>query len=133
HAVAEPFTQPNSIRVELIPGQGEPILFTGHGDQPDGLSTRMATFQRIWRVSHTARPLLPGPKCVFSAPSRPAAPVAYRQPGSIVLTGLPPVRAPRVLTEEENIAFYEHVLIARPEISPQQVDALVEDLTKTIK
>lgn len=47
HAVAEPFTQPNSIRVELIPGQGEPILFTGHGDQPDGLSTRMATFQRI--------------------------------------------------------------------------------------
>jgi small subunit ribosomal protein S6 len=49
------------------------------------------------------------------------------------LTGLPPVRAPRVLTEEENMALYEHVLIARPEISPQQVDTLVEDLTKTIK
>ena len=31
------------------------------------------------------------------------------------------------------MAFYEHVLIARPEISPQQVDALGEDLTKTIK
>jgi small subunit ribosomal protein S6 len=29
--------------------------------------------------------------------------------------------------------YYEHVLIARPEISPQQVDALVEDITKTIK
>ncbi|MEZ5996446.1 MAG: 30S ribosomal protein S6 [Hyphomonadaceae bacterium] len=31
------------------------------------------------------------------------------------------------------MALYEHVLIARPEISPQQVDALVEDITKTIK
>ena len=30
------------------------------------------------------------------------------------------------------MAFYEHVLIARPEISPQQVDALVEDITKTV-
>jgi small subunit ribosomal protein S6 len=29
--------------------------------------------------------------------------------------------------------YYEHVLIARPEISPQQVDALVEDITKTIQ
>ena len=29
--------------------------------------------------------------------------------------------------------FYEHVLIARPEISPQQVDGLVEDITKTVK
>ncbi|MBY0563280.1 MAG: 30S ribosomal protein S6 [Hyphomonadaceae bacterium] len=29
--------------------------------------------------------------------------------------------------------YYEHVLIARPEISPQQVDALVEDITKTVK
>ncbi len=31
------------------------------------------------------------------------------------------------------MAFYEHVLIARPEISPQQVDALIEDITKTVK
>ena len=31
------------------------------------------------------------------------------------------------------MAFYEHVFIARPEISPQQVDTLVEDLTKKIK
>jgi small subunit ribosomal protein S6 len=29
--------------------------------------------------------------------------------------------------------YYEHVLIARPEISPQQVDVLVEDITKTVK
>jgi small subunit ribosomal protein S6 len=29
--------------------------------------------------------------------------------------------------------FYEHVLIARPDISPQQVDALVEDVQKTVK
>ncbi len=31
------------------------------------------------------------------------------------------------------MAFYEHVLIARPEISPQQVDTLIEELAKTIK
>lgn len=31
------------------------------------------------------------------------------------------------------MAFYEHVLIARPDISPQQVDALIEDITKTIQ
>ncbi|MBI1250330.1 MAG: 30S ribosomal protein S6 [Alphaproteobacteria bacterium] len=31
------------------------------------------------------------------------------------------------------MAYYEHVIIARPDISPQQVDALVEDLTKTIQ
>jgi small subunit ribosomal protein S6 len=29
--------------------------------------------------------------------------------------------------------YYEHVLIARPEISPQQVDALVEDIGKAVK
>lgn len=31
------------------------------------------------------------------------------------------------------MAFYEHVLIARPDISPQQVDALIEDITRTIQ
>ena len=31
------------------------------------------------------------------------------------------------------MAFYEHVLIARPDISPQQVDTLIEDITKTVK
>jgi small subunit ribosomal protein S6 len=30
------------------------------------------------------------------------------------------------------MSYYEHVLIARPDISPQQVDALIEDVTKTI-
>lgn len=29
--------------------------------------------------------------------------------------------------------YYEHVVITRPEISPQQVDALVEEITTTIK
>ena len=60
-------------------------------------------------------------------------PGGIRHPGSIGLAGLPPARAPRVFTEEENMAFYEHVLIARPEISPQQVDTLIEELAKTIK
>lgn len=31
------------------------------------------------------------------------------------------------------MAFYEHVFIARPEISPQQVDTLVEELSNKIK
>ena len=31
------------------------------------------------------------------------------------------------------MALYEHVLIARQDISPQQVDALVEDITRTIQ
>jgi small subunit ribosomal protein S6 len=30
------------------------------------------------------------------------------------------------------MALYEHVLIARPDISPQQVDALIEDITRTV-
>ncbi len=30
------------------------------------------------------------------------------------------------------MAFYEHVLIARPDISPQQVDTLLEEITKTV-
>jgi small subunit ribosomal protein S6 len=29
--------------------------------------------------------------------------------------------------------YYEHIFIARPEISPQQVDTLIEDVAKTIK
>jgi len=31
------------------------------------------------------------------------------------------------------MAYYEHVFIARPEISPQQVDALIEEVTNTVK
>jgi small subunit ribosomal protein S6 len=30
------------------------------------------------------------------------------------------------------MALYEHVIIARPDISPQQVDALIEDVTRTL-
>jgi small subunit ribosomal protein S6 len=30
------------------------------------------------------------------------------------------------------MAYYEHVLIARPDISPQQVDALLEDIIRTL-
>jgi small subunit ribosomal protein S6 len=30
------------------------------------------------------------------------------------------------------MAFYEHVVVTRPDISPQQVDALVEDITKIV-
>lgn len=31
------------------------------------------------------------------------------------------------------MAYYEHVLIARQDISPQQVDALLEDITRTVQ
>ena len=27
HCVAEPYTEPNSMRVELMPGHGEPLVF----------------------------------------------------------------------------------------------------------
>lgn len=30
------------------------------------------------------------------------------------------------------MSLYEHVLIARPDISPQQVDALIEDITRIL-
>jgi small subunit ribosomal protein S6 len=33
----------------------------------------------------------------------------------------------------ESMPLYEHVLIARQDISPQQVDALVEDITRQIQ
>ena len=31
------------------------------------------------------------------------------------------------------MAYYEHVLIARPDISPQQVDALIEEISNNVK
>jgi small subunit ribosomal protein S6 len=31
------------------------------------------------------------------------------------------------------MAYYEHVVLSRPDISPQQVDTLVEDVTKTVQ
>ncbi|MEZ6023224.1 MAG: serine hydrolase domain-containing protein [Hyphomonadaceae bacterium] len=46
-ATAEPFTQPDSIRVELVPGTGEPIQFLGEGEQPSGLRTRGGAFERV--------------------------------------------------------------------------------------
>lgn len=33
---------------------------------------------------------------------------------------------------DENMALYEHVVVTRPDISPQQVDALVEDITRIV-
>jgi small subunit ribosomal protein S6 len=36
------------------------------------------------------------------------------------------------LQEGIKMAFYEHVVVTRPDISPQQVDALVEDITKIV-
>ena len=38
-----------------------------------------------------------------------------------------------LLTKGKKLAFYEHVFVARPDISPQQVEALVEDITKIIE
>lgn len=46
-AQAEPFTQPDSVRVELIPGQGEPLLFQGEGETPSALRNRVGVFQRV--------------------------------------------------------------------------------------
>lgn len=46
-ATAEPFTQPNSLRVEFVPGQGEPVLFEGDGELPEALRTRAASFLRV--------------------------------------------------------------------------------------
>lgn len=31
------------------------------------------------------------------------------------------------------MAQYEHILLARPDVSPQQIDALIEDTTRTIQ
>lgn len=60
-------------------------------------------------------------------------PRSIRCLGSIVLEGSFPLPDAAGHQEEDNMAFYEHVLIARPEISPQQVDALVEEITNQIK
>jgi CubicO group peptidase (beta-lactamase class C family) len=47
HAVAEPATAPNAIRVELLPGQGEALTFTGDGERPDAVRNRAGVvFQR---------------------------------------------------------------------------------------
>jgi small subunit ribosomal protein S6 len=47
--------------------------------------------------------------------------------------GLPPsLNAAGRQWKEKALAFYEHVLIARQDVSPQQVDALIEDITRTV-
>ncbi len=45
-AVAEAFTQPESIRVELVPMQGQVIQFGGAGEAPDRLVLMGETFNR---------------------------------------------------------------------------------------
>ncbi len=47
HAAAEPFTRPDSIRLELVPGQGSALLFEGDGAQPEALLYQQARFDRI--------------------------------------------------------------------------------------
>lgn len=46
HAIAEPFTQPDSIRLELVPGQGTVLLFEGDADRPASLRYQGARFSR---------------------------------------------------------------------------------------
>ena len=45
-AVAEPFTRPESIRVELAPLQGQAILFAADGAAPGSLVFLGETFER---------------------------------------------------------------------------------------
>lgn len=45
-AVAEPFTRPESIRVELAPLQGQVMLFSADGETPDSLEFLGETFTR---------------------------------------------------------------------------------------
>ena len=59
------------------------------------------------------------------------------RPVSIVIQGhhlLSPLPAGAAfLSKGCKMAFYEHVFVARPDISPQQVEGLVEDITKIIE
>ena len=45
-ATAEPFTRPESIRVELAPLQGQVILFDAEGEVPANLVFLGETFER---------------------------------------------------------------------------------------
>ena len=49
-------------------------------------------------------------------------------PGSFPLSGAAPL-----IFGNENMAFYEHVVITRPDISPAQVDSFVEELSGFLK
>ncbi len=44
--IAEPFTQPETIRVELVPMQGQIVQFGGDGETPDRLVFQGETFMR---------------------------------------------------------------------------------------
>jgi hypothetical protein len=44
--MAEPFTRPDSIRLELVPGMGIAALFRGEGPVPEALIFRGQTFTR---------------------------------------------------------------------------------------
>jgi small subunit ribosomal protein S6 len=47
--------------------------------------------------------------------------------------GLPPPAAPPSLTEEGTMALYEHVVISRQDISPQQAEALNDQLKHLVE
>lgn len=47
HSVAEPFTNPDSIRVELVPFQGMPIQFEGDGASPTALTLQGERLERV--------------------------------------------------------------------------------------
>ena len=47
--------------------------------------------------------------------------------------GFPPYSAAPSVFGNENMAFYEHVVITRPDISPAQVDTFVEEMTNFLK
>mgnify|MGYP001315923541 CR=1 FL=1 len=46
-SVAEPFTRPDSIRVELVPYSGSVMLFAGDGDTPEALLFQNERFTRM--------------------------------------------------------------------------------------
>jgi hypothetical protein len=47
HAGAEPFTRPDSMRLEFVPGMGVAAGFAGDGPRPDTLIFRGAPFTRV--------------------------------------------------------------------------------------
>ena len=47
HAVATPFTQPETMRVELIPGRGQVLAFRLNGGRADALRWSGETFERV--------------------------------------------------------------------------------------
>ncbi len=54
HAVATPYTEPEAVRVELIPGRGAPLRFHLDGDQADAVVWDGKTFERTDRSRRAA-------------------------------------------------------------------------------